>query len=298
MVKILFRPFDIGKWLTLGFGAWLATLGEGGGSSFSGGNSGNFGGQEGMPSEADFESVIEEASTAVQGFLQEYGQMMLLIGAGVILLALIIGLIIMWVRSRGKFIFLDNVVHNRAEIAKPWKVFAQHGNSLFLWSFVYGLICLVVWLILLATAVFGILVPCFKARGFDPSVVPVIVFSVIMWIIVGIVTGYIGRLLEDFIVPAMYKHDLTATEAWGKFLPVLRSRFWTFVLYGLFYMVLGIASASAVAAFVIITCCIGGCLLGIPYLGAVILLPITVFFRSYSVAYLAQFGAEWDLNPE
>ena len=40
--KILFQPFDIGKWFALGFSAWLATLLEGGGSfNFNGGGSGD-----------------------------------------------------------------------------------------------------------------------------------------------------------------------------------------------------------------------------------------------------------------
>ncbi|MBN1557370.1 MAG: DUF4339 domain-containing protein, partial [Lentisphaerae bacterium] len=36
MKSILFRPFEIGKWFALGFAAWLASLGQGGGSG--GGN--------------------------------------------------------------------------------------------------------------------------------------------------------------------------------------------------------------------------------------------------------------------
>ena len=40
---ITFQPFDIGKWFVLGFIAWLAALGEGGG--FGGG--GNFPGGRG-----------------------------------------------------------------------------------------------------------------------------------------------------------------------------------------------------------------------------------------------------------
>src|SRR2546423_8644566 len=34
MKKILFQPFDLKKWLVIGFTAWLASLGAGGGSGF------------------------------------------------------------------------------------------------------------------------------------------------------------------------------------------------------------------------------------------------------------------------
>ena len=32
---MLFKPFDLGKWFTIGFCAWLAALGEGGGSGMN-----------------------------------------------------------------------------------------------------------------------------------------------------------------------------------------------------------------------------------------------------------------------
>jgi hypothetical protein len=52
----------------------------------------------------------------------------------------------------------------------------------------------------------------------------------------------------------------------------------------------------AVMLLVVITCCIAGCLMAIPYVGAVVVLPVTVFFRAYSLEYLAQFGPEYRLD--
>jgi hypothetical protein len=49
---------------------------------------------------------------------------------------------------------------------------------------------------------------------------------------------------------------------------------------------------------VLVTCIVGGLLMAIPYLGAVLMLPITVFFRFYSVEYLAQYGSEFEVGPE
>lgn len=49
MVDLLFRPFDLGLWFTLGFSAWLSQLGQGGGSfNMPGGNSGGGGGDVNM----------------------------------------------------------------------------------------------------------------------------------------------------------------------------------------------------------------------------------------------------------
>ncbi len=66
-----------------------------------------------------------------------------------------------------------------------------------------------------------------------------------------------------------------------------------FILYFLFQILLAIAIAVLVLAVVLVTCCIAGCLFAIPYLGTVLLLPILVFQRSYSIYYLAQYGSEY-----
>jgi len=50
-----------------------------------------------------------------------------------------------------------------------------------------------------------------------------------------------------------------------------------------------------VVAAVLVTCCIAGCLLALPYLGTVLLLPVLVFKRGYSIHYLAQYGPDYDV---
>ena len=46
-----------------------------------------------------------------------------------------------------------------------------------------------------------------------------------------------------------------------------------------------------------VTCCTAGCLMAIPFIGTVLLLPILIFKRSYSLFYLAQYGPEYDVFP-
>ena len=111
-------------------------------------------------------------------------------------------------------------------------------------------------------------------------------------------TAYISVFLGDFIVPLMYRLDLTATEAWQRFIPLLKLHFRPLVLYGLFRLVLGMAAGMAVLLLMIVTCCIAACLAAIPYVGAVLLLPVTVFFRAYSLEYLAQFGPAYRMDSE
>src|SRR5678815_5299498 len=60
-------------------------------------------------------------------------------------------LLLLWVNSRGRFIFLDDVVHQRAAIVEPWRRFARRGNELFFF--------MVVSLLLWVTALVATLLP-------------------------------------------------------------------------------------------------------------------------------------------
>jgi len=104
MQLVLFAPFDVGKWLVMGFTAWLASLSEGG---TSGGNLG-----------LDFDRDIKDrdwgdwatgTAERVRDFIEsglEFFLVMVLVIAG-----LLIVLLLIWLSARGTFMFLDNVVH-------------------------------------------------------------------------------------------------------------------------------------------------------------------------------------------
>ena len=294
MKAILFQPFSLSKWFVLGFSAWLATLGEQGtGGSFGGGNTSGLSDGFANSDAPDFAGMLREGLATAQSFIREYIDTIMLVGAAVMALVLALALFFMWLRARGKFMFLDNVVNDRAEVGYPWRLFRQHGNSLFLWTLGYGLICLAIVLALAAAAVFGVALPLLSAGRMTGGIWTAIMLIGLVFLLYAVVTGYIGVFLESFIIPIMYKEDLTATEAWGRFLKLLGGRFGAFLLYGLVYWLL--ATLMMLGAFILglLACCIGACLMLLPYIGAVVLLPVTVFLRLYSLAYLEQFGAAY-----
>jgi len=67
-------------------------------------------------------------------------------------------------------------------------------------------------------------------------------------------------------------------------------------LYILFSIVLAIVVGMLVLLFMLVTCCFC-CLLLVPYLGAVILLPVLIFKRAYPLYYFAQYGPQYDVFP-
>ena len=287
MKDILFRPFNMSKWFALAVSAWLASLGNGGSSSLTN-NAG------GIADKNDIGNYsFQEIISYIEDFWYNYNHIIITGGIVLIILGTIIGLLVAWLRSRGKFMLLDNVIHNTSDISAPWHEFRQHANSLFLWQIFFSIFNLLVFGILGGIAFIAILIPCFQAETFVPSIIPSAVTLAIISILIFIFIYYIRRFVEDFIIPIMYNMDMTVTEAWREFGKIFSAHRGAFIIYGLFYLVLSFLSGAAVLIFIIMTCCIGFCLLAIPFIGTVVMLPIYVFFRAYSLEYLAQFGPEY-----
>lgn len=308
MSTILFRPFDIGKWFALGFSAWLAMLGQNGGSSnISSNNTGSFPGTSGMEEGGAEESFQEVIQPAID-FFNEHRETIFAVGIILVVFIVVLSVLFIWLSSRGKFMFLDNVIHNRSLVKAPWRDFKVQGNSLFVWRLVFNLITLVIMggLFVVAFLFFA------KEIGFDirADSIEAMVPGEVEWnpewlmpiigfigsvLLVASIVGYIGLMLESFVVPLMYKHQLSSTAAWGRFFTVHRDHFGKFFLFALWSILICIPIMMAVFAFVILTCCLGGLFLAIPYIGAVIMLPITVFVRSLSIEFFRQFGDKYDV---
>ena len=128
-----------------------------------------------------------------------------------------VSLLVGWLKARGKFMLLDNVINNSAEINAPWIEFTQHGKSLFLWYICFSIVNMLVFLIIGGIGFLSIALPCIKATAFAPAAIPGIVAVSIITLLYVIATAYIGRFVEDFIIPIMYNSDMTVTEAWHKF---------------------------------------------------------------------------------
>ena len=288
MKKALFQPFDIGKWFTVGFTAFLASLMN---------NTAGTGGYNPSKSYGDTDwQDLAEWPTIAWYWLMDHPVWFSFIIVGVVFLIAIF-VILTWVSSRGKFMFLDNVVHDRAEVVIPWNEYRNEGNSLFIWRLVFGLISFLLLVISLIIA-FMVMIDLFTgestlmAKAF--SLIPVFLGFLVFILFIAFIT----LLLNDFIVPVMYKHRITTTQAWLKFLPLLLSNFWDFIVYALFVFVLIIITVFAVIFFGIFTCCIGFLLLIIPYIGSVVLLPVTYTFRAFSISFIEQYGDDYTLFPK
>lgn len=284
---VLFQPFDVGKWFVIGFTFFLATLGQLGGSNML-----QWRNVRKLPAD-EVRQFIDRTIAFVEAHL-------LLIAVSVavgIMLGIAIGALLQWLSSRGMFMFLDNVIHNRAEVVLPWRHFAPHANSLFLLRFVVGLAG---GIIRLGLIVGGAVIawPDITAWTFGTPAITALATITPALIILTIALALFTGILNDFVVPIMYRHQLYVWPALSVFVrQIVRGHFWLFVLFYLFYTVLGIAAGMLLIVVGLLTCCCGCCLMSLPYVGTVVTLPVWVFFRCYTVYFLEQFGAEWQLLP-
>lgn len=281
--RMLFKPFEWRKWFVLGFCAWLANLGEGGGPNVNLGGWGSGGPSGG--GHGPFDPLLDWG--------REHVGLVILVAVAAFIVILALSLVIIWLSSRGKFMFLDGVVRNRGAVVEPWHRFRTPGNSLFGFRVVFGLAALAV-VFLIGGAGLAIAWPDIQAERFGAMAVAGIAVGVLLFFSFVVIVAVIGALLEDFVVPVMYLRGVRTLAAWGiLWREILPGRFWKIVLFYLMKFVLGIG----IAVVAILATCFTCCLAIVPYLGTVILLPIFVFMRSYSVYFLQQFGPGWQFFP-
>jgi hypothetical protein len=284
MKKALFSPFDLKKWFVVGFTAFLSGLTDWHG----GGEMGKKGGT------MDWEGFLYFPQRAVE-WLTENPIWAVLIAIGVLLL-LILAVFIAWWSARGKFMFLDNVAHDRSQVVAPWKEYRAEGNSLFLLSL---LLAAIVFVIVTAYAVqcFTSLLALYESSEDVRALIGPAILMVLGLIAIFLLVGFISLLLRDFVVPIMYKERITVLKAIRKFFPLLLSELLYFLGYAVFKFFVVLVVVIGVIVVGLATCCVGFLLFAIPYINAVVLLPVSYTLRAFSVEFLEQFGPEYHIFP-
>lgn len=284
MKVALFKPFDIHKWFVVGFNAFLCGLMEA-----TNGSGGARGGKD-----TDFGEFIRFPQTAWAWLQSHPGLAIAVLFA--VLAAIAVVVTLTWISSRGIFMFLESVVRDRVEIAGPWRDYQKEGDSLFVWRLVFGIV---------TVAAFSGLLAWFFVQGgamYDAGVGRILPLGLVaavslLALAVALVVGYTVLFLRDFVAALMYKHRISAVAAWRLFLGLFRGHPFHFLGYGVIVFLLMFVFVAAVIFAVLATCCIGGLILIIPYVGTVATLPFWYTLRAFSLEFLAQFGPEYDVFP-
>jgi hypothetical protein len=284
--KALFNPLDIKKWFVVGFAAFLAGLGDvgfHGWTSFRRRPKFNLEDALYFPQKA-WEWLISHPEWAI--FI-----------AVLTILAVVFGIIISWLSARGKFMFLDNVVRDQSRVVAPWYEYRKEGNSFFLFNLVWGFIQLPIVIAYLSYCFLN-LQALYSNSGNNRALIFPAVLAGLGLVAIAIINTFIFILLRDFVVPIMYRNRITIWQAIQKFFPLFLSRFFYFIGYGLFLFCLWLLIVAGIAIAGCVTCCFGFLILLIPYINAVVLLPLSYTFRSFSVEFLEQFGPDYNIFPK
>ena len=291
MKLVLFQPFDAGKWLVIGFCAWLAQLGEAGGGGGYGYNNRTFADKDAHPLEQ-----IRHACSLVHDYVLLNLAWLLPVVAFAALLLLALGVLFVWLSSRGQFMFLHCLAENRAEIVGPWDKHGRAANRLFLFRLVLWLAGMILILPILVVMIV-LMVRMVMTGEFDfPRIFPLVGLACAL-ALVALGLSLVQKFLVDFVVPILYLRGGTCRAACREFFQLLGAHAGVFVLYILFQILLALVLGMLVIWVVLMTCCTAGCLLVVPYIGTVVVLPILVFKRAYALLFLAQFGPAYDVFP-
>jgi hypothetical protein len=286
MKKALFQPFDLRKWLVVGFTAFLSGFTDCHGGS---GSKGEFGGK------GSWKDVMEFPMRAQAWILDHPGWVALIIAGACVLVLLVV--VFAWLSSRGKFIFLHNVIHDRAEVAAPWHEYKAEGNSLFLWTLSFGIVALAV-VSAYVVGCYGTLYGLYERHGTSGFLTGPAIGMVLGLVGVGLLIGFVVLLLSAFVVPIMYRHRVNTMRAWSMFMKLFWSEPLHFLGYALVMFLVTIGVIVGVVVIGLLTCCVGFLLLVVPYIRDVVLLPVSYTLRAFSIEFLGQFGPEFEMLRE
>ena len=185
--------------------------------------------------------------------------------------------------------FLDNVVRNRAEVKEVWRKFKHLANNLLIFKIVLMLISFVLFLVIVFI---GTLIAWadISAKNFGQNAIIAIVTVVFLVIVMVVAFTIINVLTKDFWVPIMYRRNIKILEA----IKIFKSEIAPGHIFDIIkFFLMKILLGFAIITISTICCCCTCCIAAIPYIGTVILLPLVMFNRCYSLFFLEQFGDDW-----
>lgn len=290
--KQLLFPFKGEKWFALGFTVFMAQCTEGGGQraffqipNLPGGTGprthGSGSGGGGLPHE--FQEFIDKVTRALTADLAFYVGMAI----GFVLALVALWMFVVWFSSRAKLMFVESVIWDRVDVSAQWTRAAELSSSLFKFRALFGLAGSVLMLASVGTAIF-VAFPDWQA-GALTGPRALIGYSVLAagFLVFGFPASIVLALLDDFVVPLMVVRNVRVGAAWGiARTEVFAGHVGGIILFYFLRFMLAIAAGIAASLVMCFTCCIGY----IPYIGTVLLLPISVFMRAYPLFYLEQLG--------
>jgi len=271
--RVLLSPFSARKWLKLALIAFLAGVMGSGGSSGGGGHSGNGG------------PHFDQMGQQLVAWYQAHTGAIITGAIGVGILALVVFLIMLYVSSVFRFVFMESVITTETRIRESWHRNKAEGLSYMWWriGFVLASLLLVALLVggPVTILVVFILGPA-KDGGFAAvgGAIVLGLVAIFFVLICALVIGLTNAMTRDFVLPLMYLRRIGAVAGWRAFWPILCGNKSGFLVYFLLKFVLEIAAGIASLFGVVIALLVAViplALIGLIGWGIVLLLGITAW---------------------
>jgi hypothetical protein len=276
-------PFRFERWVALGFVAFLDQCGRTGSlGNFPGGGPGGGGNGKGAGAEVD----------AALAWLGAHVLLVSVLAALALAFVVLLMAAVLWVNSRGVFMYVDDVATGRADVGRPWRAHAAHASSYFAWSFAVAMAMLIAVLLLVLGGALSVL---WIVRARTPSAavpgIAAIVLLVLLLLAVGLLVALVTLGQRDFVAPLQMRTGRTCTGAWRLLLALLRAHPGVFVVY----VLLKICAAFAIGLAALIVGC-GTCCCGfLPVVAQTALQPAYYFERAWPLFLLRRLG--YDVFP-
>ena len=190
-------PFSFMGWVTLGFVSLLESCGSGSGS----GGMQNKLGNGGSGPLQDPVAMIEAAF----GWIAEH----MILFVSVLMGLMLISLVVMWVRSRTIFVYIDDVATGRFDLVRPWGEHGSHADSFFVLSLVVQGASFILMVLVLGLG--GFFVLWARANEWSGLATGVGLLPILfLFLLALMVAAILGLVLRDFVAPLQLSRNVSA----------------------------------------------------------------------------------------
>lgn len=286
MMRSKLFSMGFGGWLILGVIAFLENPAGSGGLGT--GDYFPFPGRK-MPDPASGRSPVEIFETVMKWLQAEW-----VLFATILIVGAFISLLLLWLRSRAVFIYIDNVARGHSEVVRPWKAHGAAADSFFGLILVVSGVCLIGFVTIVAVAVFGgaFAVQSASRETWGALLVALLPLAFILGLM-SLVVVLFQVLLRDFVAPLQMSRGVSAWKACGVLVSLMAAHPLTFLVYILVKIVLTVLLLAASVLVGCLTCCVGF----LPIIHHTLFQPVYYAERAWSLRLLAQLDPRDDLTP-
>jgi len=271
----VFQRAGAERWIALGFLAFLDQCGRPGAvarvhSAVALGDSGSGG--------DDLEPVL--------AWLGHHPLLAATMAGCAVALGIAMAAVVLWINSRGTFVYLEAVATGRAEVARPWRAHAARAGSYFAWRLGLALATFFVALALLVPAAWSVVTLTRGGSGGAAVALPLLVGCGFLAVAFLMAIALVGVALRDFAAPIQWYADVSCAEALRR----LRRHVARYPLLFATYFLLKLAFEVAVVVATVLVCCFTCCGGLLPVVYQTLLQPLFYFERRWSLEILHGLG--------